>query len=673
MPVSKSSAVFFRPPVALRCLLFLAAIYTPLAQALEPVTLQLKWTHAFQFAGYYAAEEKGYYREAGLEVHIEEARPDSDPVKAVVDGRAQFGVGMSNLLLVRQAGQPVVVLAVIFQHSPLVIAARQEKPEQTVHDLVGKRVMIEHHSDELFAYLKQEGIPVDRLQQVPHSFDPDDLIKGRVDAMSAYSTNESYLLDQAHLRYQTYSPRAAGIDFYGDNLFTVERELKQNPQRVEAFRAASLKGWQYAMAHPDEIAELIYRKYSRAHPVAFYRFEASRMVPLMRTDLIDVGYMTPGRWMHIASTYADLGLLPRNFSLSGFLYAPHPERDLGWLLPVMGLFLLGSLIGLYIVLINRRLRAALSHSLNSETDLRRREQQYRMLAENMADVVWALDPEAWRFTYISPSVERLRGYPVEEVMAQPFDHALMPSERERARHAIHERVADVKAGRAGPETIFVDEVEQPRKDGGSVWTEVVTRYLLDEATGQVEVHGVSRDIGERKQNQERVRFMAQHDALTGLANRALFSDLLDQALANARRDKTLLALLFLDLDHFKPVNDLLGHGIGDQLLQAVAQRILANVRESDTVARIGGDEFVVLLRKVDGAASAEAVARKVCACLSPAYEIGGHHLEISASVGVAMYPAHGSDAVELTKHADDAMYEAKRAGRNRAVIYGDDE
>jgi ABC-type nitrate/sulfonate/bicarbonate transport system substrate-binding protein len=213
---------------SLLCVCTLAQAGEP-AQALETVNLQFKWSHAFQFAGYYAALEQGYYREAGLDVRLLEAGPGIDALESVLSGQAQYGVGTSSLLLARAAGKPVVVLAVVFQHSPLVLVARQDLATpgtQGIHDLVGKRVMIEPQSDELFAYLKQEGIGLDRLVQVPHSFEPEDLIAGRVDAMSAYVTNEPYYLEASGLAYQTYTPRSAGIDFYGDNLFTTEQELK---------------------------------------------------------------------------------------------------------------------------------------------------------------------------------------------------------------------------------------------------------------------------------------------------------------------------------------------------------------------------------------------------------------------------------------------------------------
>lgn len=348
---------------ALLCLLLLAAFAARgAAVQLEKVTLQLKWTHAFQFAGYYAAKELGYYREAGLDVTIEEAKPSTDPVREVLEGRAEFGVGTSSLLLSRKAGHAVTVLAVIFQHSPQVLVARQDRPTQGIHDLVGKRVMLERNSDELVAYLRQEGIGLDRIVQMEHSFDPMDLIKGRVDAISAYVTNEPYYLDSALLSYQTYTPRAAGIDFYGDNLFTTEDEIRRNPKRAAAFRAASLRGWQYAMSHPEEIADLILAKYSKRHPREFYLYEARRMVQLLQPDLIEVGYMNRGRWQHIADTYAGLGLLPADFSLAGFLYDPNPQRDYAWLyrslVAALVLIFLVGVVALYINSINQRLGRA---------------------------------------------------------------------------------------------------------------------------------------------------------------------------------------------------------------------------------------------------------------------------------------------------------------------------
>src|SRR5207244_5006774 len=138
-------------------------------------------------------------------------------------------------------------------------------------------------------------------------------------------------LAPAGFAYTVLPPISVGIDFYGDNLFTTEAQIAAHPDRVRAFRAASLLGWQYAMAHPEQVAEWLRTRYHSPYTRDFHLHEAAAMQPLLRADLIEIGYMNPVRWLHVADTYADLGLLPRGYSLKGFLYQPHPELDLTWL------------------------------------------------------------------------------------------------------------------------------------------------------------------------------------------------------------------------------------------------------------------------------------------------------------------------------------------------------
>jgi diguanylate cyclase (GGDEF)-like protein len=163
--------------------------------------------------------------------------------------------------------------------------------------------------------------------------------------------------------------------------------------------------------------------------------------------------------------------------------------------------------------------------------------------------------------------------------------------------------------------------------------------------------------------------MAQHDQLTGLPNRALFSDRLQRAIVNSVRDKTALALMFIDLDRFKPVNDTYGHIVGDLLLQDVARRMLECLRDSDTVARIGGDEFVLLLRDASAIPDTLTVAEKIRSGLDRPFVLQGHTLQISCSIGVAQFPEHGQDDITLAKNADVAMYRAKERGRNQVCLY----
>jgi len=311
--------------------LLLASISTLPALATETVRLQLKWQHQFQFAGYYAAKEQGYYAEAGLDVEIIEAKPHTDPTKVVLQNKAEYGTGNNSLLLLRNAGKPVVVLAVIFQHSPFAILTQQHSPTQNIHDLANKRLMIEPLSDELVAYLKHEGLPLESFELVEYKHNIENFISGKVDAISAYVTDEPYILKKKNIPFYSYSPRSAGIDFYGDNLFTTEKELKEHPQRSKNFREASLRGWQYAMDNQQEIADLIIKKYSKRKDRDSLLFEAQAMQQLMHPEIINIGYMLPGRWRHIAETYADLGMLPKDISLEGFLYNTEQQQDYFWL------------------------------------------------------------------------------------------------------------------------------------------------------------------------------------------------------------------------------------------------------------------------------------------------------------------------------------------------------
>ena len=310
----------------------------------ETVTLQLKWYHQFQFAGYYAAIEKGYYRAAGLDVRLIEATKGSDPIADVINGKSDYGVGTSDLILLRSQGKPVVVLGVIFQHSPLVLLTRGDGEIQSLHDLQGKPVMIEPGSAELFAYLKSEGVPVHQLDLHTHTLDTSGLIDGKLFAMSAYSTDEPYELQKRGIPYQVFSPRSAGIDFYGDNLFTTEKKVKENPKQVRAFVNASLAGWNYAMDHPQEMVNLIAQKYSKRKSVEHLLFEAQQTRRLVFAELIEIGYMNPGRWQHIMQTYVGLGMLKKEIPLDGFLYNRNPRQNLKWLYITVAAALLLALV-----------------------------------------------------------------------------------------------------------------------------------------------------------------------------------------------------------------------------------------------------------------------------------------------------------------------------------------
>jgi diguanylate cyclase (GGDEF)-like protein/hemerythrin-like metal-binding protein/PAS domain S-box-containing protein len=668
----------FNPPSALAALFRVVVLclgLESLLQAEKPlthVTLQLKWRHQFQFAGYYAAKEKGFYQEAGLDVELLEADPTQDSVKGVTEGRAQYGVGSSGLLLARQQGQPVVALAVIFQHSPFLLVSHADSGMDSVHDLMGRKLMLEPHSEELLAYLKKEGVPLESLHLQAYELAPTSLMQGKTDAISAYSSDEPYLFEQAGFHFLTFSPRSAGIDFYGDNLFTTQAEIRSHPARVKAFRDASLRGWRYAMTHQEEIIQLIHARYGQWHSLDHLRFEARQMVPLLRSELVDLGYMHEGRWQHIAETYADLGLLPKTFNMDGFIYDPDAADRLArrrmklaltLVLPLAGLL---AAVTLVFIGLNRRLRRSLQIQAAMGATIQENERRFRFITEHAADVIWTLDIASGLFTYVSPSVLQLRGYAPDEILARPAAEALSPESAAQARRTLVKAMVQWNAGRPVPPQVL--ELDQPHKDGRLIPTEVVMT-LHPDATGHLaSVLGISRNITERRRAEQRLRLelesmeqLASTDPLTNAWNRRHFGEMIEGEMHRSDRYGHPLSLLLLDIDHFKRVNDTFGHAEGDRVLVEVADCIRAAIRISDSLTRWGGEEFIVLMPNT-GISSATILAERI------REGIATHDFEgigqITASLGLAEYQPSGTRDAWLER-ADQAMYHAKHAGRNR--------
>jgi diguanylate cyclase (GGDEF)-like protein len=342
------------------------------------VRVQLKWFHQYQFAGFYAALEQGYFRQAGLDVELIEGNPEVEPAAVVAGGDAEFGVGNSSLLIDFNRGLPVVAVAAIFQHSPFVILARVDPNIRSVKDLEGRTLMGESHSAELTAYLKKAGVNLERVRQVMHSGSVTSLVAAgadRVDATTAYISTEPIEASQLGIPYQIFNPRDLKIDFYGDTLFTSQRFARENPQAVIAMRDALAEGWRYAYRHQADIIDLILEKYRPRMNRMALTLEAQSLYNLFLADIVDIGYMSQARWQETARIFAETGQLPANYTLDGFLFAPAntqvPDwayRALAW--AALALFL-GGLLVTYIVSLNRRLRFSLAHLETANAELER--------------------------------------------------------------------------------------------------------------------------------------------------------------------------------------------------------------------------------------------------------------------------------------------------------------
>ncbi len=275
----------------------------------------------------------------------------------------------------------------------------------------------------------------------------------------------------------------------------------------------------------------------------------------------------------------------------------------------------------------------------------------------------AADP-ALPMIYVNPAFERITGYRLKEVLGRnpvflQGDDRDQP-DRARLRSAINH-------GKDGTATL-----RNYRKDGSLFWNELFIAPVFDESGTLTHYVGIINDITERKRYQEQLEYQAQHDQLTGLPNRNLMQDRLEQALVYARRYHRTAAVLFLDIDHFKVINDTLGHGIGDQLLRVVAARLQDSARQGDTVARYGGDEFVLLLPDLEWIEDVNRLADRILTSVARPMEIDGHRLQVTVSIGATLFPRDGEDSVALLKNADAAMYRTKELGRNSIHFFTED-
>jgi diguanylate cyclase (GGDEF)-like protein/PAS domain S-box-containing protein len=294
-----------------------------------------------------------------------------------------------------------------------------------------------------------------------------------------------------------------------------------------------------------------------------------------------------------------------------------------------------------------------------EAALRQSEVMHRLIADNSADVIWTIDLQG-RFTYASPAVRHILLYSPQEMLALSIQNVLTTASYEVATKAIAVELKILGTPEATLRKSRATEVEQVRKDGTTIWTEVHTRFIKNEQRQISGILGVTRDITERRKSEQDLLYMAYHDALTGLYNRKAFIEFLENEIKYAQRYSSGLALLFFDLNRFKQVNDTYGHEIGDHLLKAVAERVKTAVRDSDIVFRLGGDEFTIILKTPEEIAP-EIVVRRILENLAEPYSFGDIQVDfVSASIGIAVFPRDGLTAGELMKNADWAMYEAKK-------------
>ncbi|MFL6708188.1 MAG: putative bifunctional diguanylate cyclase/phosphodiesterase [Massilia sp.] len=320
----------------------------------------------------------------------------------------------------------------------------------------------------------------------------------------------------------------------------------------------------------------------------------------------------------------------------------------------------------------RRLEAA---NLHIASQLENSEKLYRYLVDSSPDIIYTLNHEG-RFTFVNDRAYQLLGFAREDLIGKHYSILVHEEDLERARYAFNERRVDERASRNV-------ELRLKCHAGGSadrtfnntlmtISLNSIGMHIPDEDVTRLEffgTYGVARDITDRKRAEELISYQAYHDILTDLPNRMLFKDRLGLAVIQAKRKMTELAVMFIDLDRFKLVNDTLGHVKGDELLQQASVRLKECLRRGDTLARQGGDEFTIVLPELRDREDAKIIADKFLECLQKPFDLDGHQVHISASIGIAVYPTDGESIDELLRHADIAMYQVKALGKNGHSFY----
>lgn len=346
----------------------------------DKVRIKLKWLHQFQFAGYYAAHIKGYYKEHGLEVEMIEGNAKSYPIKFVLSDSAEYGISASDIIESKGSGDPIVILAAIFQHSPYVIISQKDKNITQPRDLIGKKLMASSEQGyvQLKAMLKKQGINISTINIINHTWNNQDITNGHADAMTGYISAEPYQLSRKGVDINLIKPINYGIDFYGDMLFTTQKEIDDHPKRAKAIREATIKGWEYAITHMEEICDYILtlpgvkeRGLTKEHLM----YEALTIQALVKPELVEIGHVNKKRLEQMIENYKIFSLIEKDINVDELVYEEQSEKKYNELLNIV--YYLIALIILTAILIfiwNRQLQKTLNKKtleLQKEIEIRK--------------------------------------------------------------------------------------------------------------------------------------------------------------------------------------------------------------------------------------------------------------------------------------------------------------
>ncbi|MBF0573554.1 MAG: diguanylate cyclase, partial [Desulfamplus sp.] len=458
-----------------------------------------------------------------------------------------------------------------------------------------------------------------------------------------------------------FNPRASGIDFYGDTLFTTESQINKHPERVKKFLDASLKGWDYALEHSKEIIDLIYNQYSQRHSYAHLEFEAEKTRQLILPNVVEIGYINSGRWRHIADTYSEMGMAPPNISLRGFIYERNPKDDITWIylslfgtVCVAGIF---SFIAMRFYNLNRRIRKEMVEKERVSANLSMLEEKYRILVEHAPFPILITSFISEQLMYINPKAVQKLDITQDYAIGKPArNYYVNPEDRDIFLTFLKSQG-------------YVENYEVLMKSASGVqfWASLAATLILFQ--NEQAIFTALLDITEQKTLEKKLETMAMTDELTGLFNRRNFTQKGLDECQRAKRYNLPLSMMMLDVDKFKSINDTYGHQAGDYVLKKFASLIMNNIRDVDVAGRLGGEEFGLLLPNTDGDYALTLAERLRKAIEQYPFELNGKVVSITASIGVASFVENSVCFDQMLNNADSAMYWSKNSGRNRVARY----
>jgi PAS domain S-box-containing protein len=500
------------------------------AQPLTRVSLQLRWLHQFQFAGYYAAIERGYYRDAGLDVWLIDFSFGLDVVEEVLSGRADFGIASAELLLHRLQGKPVTVLAPIFQHSPLALLAHPEAGIKDLRDLAGKRVQLSRspRDIEVHAMLHRAGVALNSLDIIETRVHPEELSPTSSAALSIYVTDQLYHFETNKIPALVFHPASYGVDCYSDCLFTTERTAADRPSVAAAFRDASLRGWEYALNNPDELIDLIKIKYKSKRSREHLKFEASKTRTLIAPDVVEIGHVNPERWKRLAALFVECGFVPNAASLDGFLFqqkAIPTNTPLYWLLATSLCLAVAGWAGAALLFShNKRLREKMRSGKKTEAALREGYTLFKAFFDNAATGMAQLDTNGTAIK-INRALSVLLGYLPEDIEGRPGREFTHPDDIAPSSRVLREFLN-------AEEQAISFEKRYIHKSGAVIWASLRIAKILDSIGEPLFFLAIVTDISERKRVEHDLR-RAREELETRVSERtqALTREVQDRILA----------------------------------------------------------------------------------------------------------------------------------------------